>query len=786
MPDEQITVSRLSELLELPEGLAQHVVLCGTCLQFPYLLGDLLNHGRPRTDIPASRWCSLADELRVQLPVPVEWSGAGTAASVRQLPAAHGHAAVDAAPTPFLPFMVELEGLRRDPGLCDRSATDRILAYVEALLAIIPNSSNDLRAAGLMFATTIQLLLDVCLLPTAMCVAWNAGFALEAIRASGRHEDARILALPDLLDGVYALLDRYWQQEDRVDADKRIAAAQSMLAFVDEALAPATAARNALYERIGSAVALQERDRANLAQRHRRLSWAAAVAMERGHLPPDRVEAWEALAADYDQQGHVLDAAGALSNALDRLMDHVEGNSSRMQAVHRDVVSLGASLESYLDRSSTEALDDVIVDRQKALVRAYVALGDHTAADRTLTEAMVRLDRAVGSVDWYRRNTLLRGADDWIGLAAALDIARTGVPGASFERAYEVIRRRALESPVSIAGTGVLRGYVTRTASVLGTIHEASTSWTTIQGAHELARSLSLFSALCAEEVRERRKSSKPLPPEPRWGTLLNRLAGQLRLSAVREHISEGVLPRRLLIELDALGLHLPWPGLLLGADVPVHSILARELGTTPPADRRLPNDADPVIVINAFSPSDNWHTVIRYIGDQLGWGVQAVATADELRAELTRPAKLILLCCHGSQKQPWDELYIEVGGRYLPAAEVLDGAVLPAAATVVSVICYGGAGFLPAGGQWESLPALLLRAGARAVVASRWPAWDELETRPAMMRMLIDVHRASTNPEIWGVATAVTEWMVRSKCEGVDPRHWAGWAVWTSQRPAG
>lgn len=785
MPEEQVMVSRLSDLLELREGSAQHVMLGGPSLQLlHHVLADLLLHGRPRTDIPAYRWCSLAAELRVQL--PIDRFAAGTDAFVQQLPVGHGGAVVDAPPTPFLPFVVELEGLRRDPGLCDPPASERIHVYVAELLKTIPYSPNDLRAAGLLLAIAIQVLIDVGLLREAMIVAWAAGFVFDEIRTSGRHANEAILAVPDLLDGVYAALDSCWRSEDLADAPQRLAAAQSMLAFVDDVLAPATMTRNALYERIGSEVALRERDRANLVQRHRRLSWAAAVAMERGHLPPDRVEVWEALAVQYDQMGETLDAAGTLSNALDQLIDYVEGSPARLEAARHDVVNLGASIETYLARSAAEASNEAIVDRQKALVRAYITIGTHQAAERMLTEAMVRLDRAVGSGDWYRRNTLLRGADDWIGLAAALDIARTEAPGASFERTYEVVRRRAVEPPVPIVDAVVLRAYVTRTSSFLGTMLDGAATWTTIHEAHELGRSLGLFSALCAEEVRERRKFSTPLPPEPRWGRLLDRLAGQLRLSTVREALSGAGLHGRLLIELDALGLHLPWPGLLLGADVPVRSILVRELGARPATDRRLPAEADPVNVLNAFSPSDSWHNVIRDIGNQLHWPVHIVNTAEQLRAVLARPAKLVLLCCHGSQTQPWGELRIEVGGRYLPVAEVLDGAALPVAATVVCMTCYGGAGFLQAGGEWQSLSALLLRAGARAVVASRWPAWDELETRTAMIRMLTDVHQVSANTETWDIATALTEWMVQSKREGVDPRHWAGWAVWTSSRPDG
>ena len=118
----------------------------------------------------------------------------------------------------------------------------------------------------------------------------------------------------------------------------------------------------------------------------------------------------------------------------------------------------------------------------------------------------------------------------------------------------------------------------------------------------------------------------------------------------------------------------------------------------------------------------------------------------------------------------------------------------LPRASTVLCLVCYAGRGQFYVNEEWESLPALFLKAGAHAVVSTTWPAWLERPTKDhteyskphhflALTSMMTSLSDKSCTDDAWEIPRVVTSWMSdQAKAEKpTDPRVWAGWSVWTA-----
>lgn len=155
----------------------------------------------------------------------------------------------------------------------------------------------------------------------------------------------------------------------------------------------------------------------------------------------------------------------------------------------------------------------------------------------------------------------------------------------------------------------------------------------------------------------------------------------------------------------------------------------------------------------------------------------------DDLRAALDQEASLIVLGCHGAPQAADGKLRLSVGGNNVAATDLL-GTVTLKGATVLCAVCYAGTGPIFSRGGWESLVEMLLDAGARVVVGSRWPAWAEPQTVSAFRRLICELLANSTDPDVWQAGHALARFIGAVRSNN-DPRQWLGWAAWIDGPPA-
>ncbi|HEY0467827.1 MAG TPA: hypothetical protein VGC79_26685, partial [Polyangiaceae bacterium] len=499
----------------------------------------------------------------------------------------------------------------------------------------------------------------------------------------------------------------------------------------------------------------------------------------KGELPTDHTSEWLSMAQSYADMGDWNNAANAHSVVLDQFLTLLSVRPKELARAKNRMGDAAAALATALERVEfAERSDRTALLRRLAL--ALSVLGKPQEAKSRLREALTNVQADVADAkDEFRKNVILLGADDLLGVALRIEFP----PQDLFRTTFRALR--GFETPELGENTAgcTVRVHTTRVASAVGVSSPlAGPRWRPGTASHELARTLVAFRTLANKDYAEWVKTRTIPRSFSSWNVLLRRLVGQLGLEGVGAAIGDA---RRLVLELDGTSLHLPVAGLIVQATsalkaVAVTTILPVEAPNTLP----VPNTDDALVAINCFARSDPLHEAFRQLVIATGPAEYVdCSRGEDFRRALERPARLVLIGAHGDQSGVTGALSLAVGGANVPVVSLLDDLRLPRASTIFCLTCFAGSGFLTSSGHWSSLPGILMAAGARTVVANRWPAWDEAQTHADMRGLLSELRSSASQPDAWPAAEAVTSYVRKCHAKYGDPRQWAGWAAWSLLR---
>ncbi|WP_437896149.1 hypothetical protein [Sorangium sp. So ce124] len=670
------------------------------------------------------------------------------------------------APSVLIPLWFELYVLVAPPVAMSTPQLERYSAHSAIVLAGMARHRAFRPLGAELLQRVAAIYRKACALVTAQM---TIDAALRLVSDDPKHPDnleARVLLLEAFYDNLCAADDETPPLKDEL----RESIAVARLKFLDEELGPAIEERD-----IAKNTSDREKKRSRAALEHRRLTWQASRAAARREIVGDRDEKWCALTHVYDEVGEPENAAGALSVLIDDALDIIERRPTERENLRGMLGQVAEELAARLVNIRYESARD----RRQLLRRvaeAYAVAEPSRAfpfVDEALTSIQQDLKDARGDV--FSRSIVLSDADDWLGVLLGLEFP----PADAFARAYEALRGRPLEQLARHPGTSVIRWHVTRRGSAGGVSSEdhPEATWSICQEAHQLARTLDLIRALTFKDVETFRKTKRAPQSADTWKELIDRLVGQLAITPLARRGAPAT--GRWIIETDGLGVHVPLAGALLKASQDAKAIAMAKLGKVSEGQPPTPETAR-AVVINAFTPGESLHGEVERYAKRLGTTSIQARTAEEVRGALAdADASLVVFGCHGSQSSITGPLVLQLPAGAAPAEDVFKGLRLRGHATVVAVTCFAAAGASSGESEWSSLPELMLRAGARAVVANRWHAWFEVDWH-AFQALLEGLLRASVAPTAWPAVEAATAFMSRVCRISADPRQWCGWATWT------
>lgn len=513
-----------------------------------------------------------------------------------------------------------------------------------------------------------------------------------------------------------------------------------------------------------------------IAYEHHRLVWQT-VRYSNSQDPKQKWDgpdaaSWTKLACRYDQFGQSLNAANTISGAIDYFVDVLAGRPEEAERFRTTMSELCNDLLHRIDGLASELPDDDHLELLRRCAQGHIAVknGD---------QGSLALKRMVGIFQQSTKTVvMMRNSDYYVGIALSCDMLNaTYGPRSNLGEWYEAIRGRPIVEETPSESVTLLQAYVYRTASALRYCTPQGHEWKRLESAHELARSLNYIHKQGRDDLEHvRRASTSPLSTVA-WKKLMARICAQVGGVRVSAQSS-----KQILVEAYGHAVHIPWSGILIASNkLEDHAIMMRSPATVYKSEPPLLPDCQPILFLNEASVGDPWRRAVNHYADALDVAAETTGSDEKLQAKLGgSAASLIVLGCHGDQRDSRRELTIQIGDQYVPAKTVLKGLSLPRASTVLCLVCFAGGGQLSIDESWESLPEMFLQAGARAVVATHWPAWADLAPcRDRERGMLKALHHASTETDSWKIARVVTRWMSQQQKADVDPRIWAGWSVW-------
>ena len=652
--------------------------------------------------------------------------------------------------------IIEIEAWRRDPTGLDEDHLKDLIARVEALFGSAHGHGQLLQVACLAAGGLLR-------------AAAKAGFDTEplakhyekmldvAAGVSDAHAFSANLSRFLLLEGVYDAKGTSVDHEMLLDSGDRRRKAEEMLKFISERLDPARDTRRAALEMNAAPAVLDEIRRIDIAQKHRWLSWETSFAAEKDGEKTDHPTRWITLSQTYQTLGDGANAAGALSNGLERFVEVWE------RSRRKEILDAVQDLVTPLREAVGTLPDELTADIRKVIARADLALEHSERAADVVRDAVATKQASLASAaaDEFRRSYILRDADDWIGLAAAAG------PDVAFE--IRAVLRPAYAETLSLSPVEATRFLY----PVLGRQRAGIVYWNgeradflDVTVAHDVAR---VIDELHRHAKRDMTDYKSGTPTEDRWRELLSRLAGMLRFHELKEMLAHADV----VLLLEGAAVHVPWPALLIAAGAQCRSVELRLLQGRRANTLAL---AEPLIksavTTNAFQKlpkPEQWHQALDEISNlveasSFGW------------SNLQKPAlyELALVGAHG-RRQAFGDLSVVVGDNAarIAATELVERIAI--GLTTFCGICFAGGGFLSGAGDWQSMPGLLLDRGAERVLANVWPAWDLPAKRSDLAALLNKIRQA---PSARDAAETVTAWQ-QQEAKG-HPRWWSGWGLWT------
>jgi hypothetical protein len=253
--------------------------------------------------------------------------------------------------------------------------------------------------------------------------------------------------------------------------------------------------------------------------------------------------------------------------------------------------------------------------------------------------------------------------------------------------------------------------------------------------------------------------------------------ATQLHLNHLYAEINaSGVSHRSILVEAQGNGLHVPWCGILAESRACPDAVVVSDISVDAALTSPLPRDAAQVLALNCFEKDDDAY--FRQITQHLGAIEIRCSDPLEFREAIqAHPYRLIIVGGHGGQDVALGKLRLQIGSKTYDALEVWHSIKLPEASIVVGFTCFGAAGESAATREFGSIASLALRAGARAAVASRWPAWIQANTVAHYKELFSALAASASNPDWWRVGADVMRFVLAMRDKGL----WnsLGWGVY-------
>jgi hypothetical protein len=290
---------------------------------------------------------------------------------------------------------------------------------------------------------------------------------------------------------------------------------------------------------------------------------------------------------------------------------------------------------------------------------------------------------------------------------------------------------------------------------------------------------LSAVARRAQKDIRECVEKKAVPASATEWSDLLGRLEGRVGLTRLgRTHPTP---PKRVVVELDGLGVHVPIAGPLLDVWDGVEAIALTRLGFAgaPSALARVAS----VRILSGFTRDEPWDLALQRAASHLGARITRFDTPEGLRSLLVHPDSLIVIGAHAHQDGVAGALSVQIGSTRVAVEEVFQGVQLPVGATVLCATCFSGSGQGLSIEGWKSMPECLLLSGARSVVANRWPAWTEAQTEQDFLVYVAALRDASVKTSPWAVPTETTAFMKFLRARYKNPRQWAGWGAWVAPR---
>jgi hypothetical protein len=519
--------------------------------------------------------------------------------------------------------------------------------------------------------------------------------------------------------------------------------------------------------------------RAELAQHHLRLVYDFARDEAQGRWPSFPYRELERLADEYLAAG--LSPVCVLCSAVTHIAICIRRRPDQAGRFEQAARRLSAQLENALARFPVTPAR--FNDAARCLVGCFLFLRDQDTAKRWISEALRRLAQTVeGSTDKYTRSYFFRDCEDWLGYAYLASFGEDIHPGRFFDSVYRSLYGLQWSKRLRVEGISVVQVSVSRPCILFRALAYDGGTEISLWGPDNCFVALEEVFDAARKDLEHFEKTKQAPASATVWAKLADRLMAHLHFNRLHgEFQVQGVNNHpRLLVETQGNGLHIPWCGLFVESPFQPEAMLVADLSVSREKTRQIPEAEAGIAVLNCFTPDDPLDVHFQQFAGELGARHVRCADPSELRAHLqAEPNRLIIVAGHGWQDAALGVLRLQIGANDYDAEMVWEPVTLARGSILACFTCYGGGGKSAATGEFGSIASLGLRAGARAVVASRWPAWVLPETAPHYRQLFEDLAAAASDRNIWRIGASVMAFMRSMRGPGL----WnsLGWGVYVA-----
>lgn len=516
--------------------------------------------------------------------------------------------------------------------------------------------------------------------------------------------------------------------------------------------------------------------------RHQNLLFRSVPEMTTDADIPRLVDKWQNLTQTYREKlRDGFNANVSLGNTIDLLIS-LNRRAELSPNLRLKLKDLATELSVNL---KTAPLPDSIRHRKlaKLLIEAFCLLEDPATAKMWLRAGITSLDRDIQNPSLnHDSEYLYQDADDWVGWALALDSPapmNTPPPGPLLRETYPIVRGNDYPDIIPVSGIAILRAHITRPYSLIVCETPGSMQFAKLPSSHHVMAATELLFKAAGEDINFYWANKREPLNEGSWPEALDNCTKSLGFFDLRDKVIAEIPEPTVLIETGGAGLHLPWAAFLLSAGWDPRSVLVRSIHEENRTAADLAENGIRPLFLCCFRKEEVLHNYCRRLSKSIDAHFVHCDTVQGFQEQLNwQPRSLIVIGCHGVQRQITQELMLTIGDKIVRAGVLWKQIRLPAASAVMFITCYGGGGLSLATGKFGSQAELALDAGARLTIASRWPAWMSGDSEKTYRDLLLDIR--SPDVTVWEAGAKVMSFMNGLKSFGI--RYWGGWSAYTSR----